>query len=83
MVFVKNCKFLESLILVKVAYNYFLLIFWTKKKGFKVIKMYVWKKIVVTHGFCEKTANSFEVLASVKIAWKIFFGNILDRKESC
>ena len=44
MVFVKNCKFLESLILVKVAYNYFLLIFWTKKKGFKVIKMYVWKK---------------------------------------
>lgn len=80
MVFVKNCKFLESLILVKVAYNYFLLIFWTKKKGFKVIRMYVWKK---NHGFCEKTANFFEVLASVKIAWKIFFGNILDRKESC
>lgn len=41
------------------------------------------KKIMVTHGFCEKTVNFFEVLASVKIAWKIFFGNILDRKESC
>ena len=38
MVFVKNCKFLESLILAKVAYNSFLLIFWIKKKGFKVIK---------------------------------------------
>ena len=52
MVFVKNCKFLQSLILIKVAYNYFFSIFWIEKKGSKAIKTYFWKRLKI--GFFPK-----------------------------